>query len=85
MSDDEADRAGEDRAEDRGPAHERPAADAHRAPVRERPADLLLERLEEPGRDDEDDRPEAVERGVLGVAQLARRRGSGSRTRRCRR
>ena len=41
--------------------------------MRERPADFLLERLEEPGRDHEDEGPEAVERGVLGVAQLARR------------
>ena len=41
-----------------------------RAPVRERPADLLLERLEEARRDHEDDRPEAVQRGVLRVAQL---------------
>ena len=66
------DRAGEDRAEDRRPLHERAATDAERAPVRERAAHLLLERLEEAGRDDEDDRPQAVERGVTGVAELTR-------------
>ena len=72
MTRDEGDAAGEDPAEQRGPLDERPAADALRAPVRERPAHFLLERLEEPGRDDEDERPEAVQRGVAGVGELAR-------------
>ena len=72
----------EQRAERRRALDERTAADALRAAVRERAADLLLERLEEPGRDDEDERPEAVERGVVGRRELAAwRRGSGSRTR----
>ena len=77
---------GEDRTRASRPGlHERPAADAQRASVRERPADFLLERLEEPGRDHEDERPEAVERGVLGVAQLARRQDLEAVRARCRR
>ena len=51
---------GEDAAEDGGPLHEGAAADARAtrrcATAR---ADLLLERLEQSGRDDEHDRPEA--------------------------
>ena len=49
--------------------HERTAADALGAPVGERPADLLLERQEQPGPGHEDEAPERAEGGVLRVAQ----------------
>ena len=55
-----------DAAEVGGALDQRTAADAVRAPVRQRAADLLLERLEQAGRDDEHDRPEDVERRVVG-------------------
>ena len=38
-------------------------------PVGDRPAHLLLEREEEPGRDDEHEDPQAVERRVLGLVE----------------
>ena len=60
-------RAGEDRARERRLAHDRAAADARGAAVGDRPADLLLQREEEPGRDDEDEDPEPVEGRVLGL------------------
>ena len=56
---------GEDAAEGRGPLHERGTADALRAAVRERPSDFLLQRLEEAGRDGEEDHPQPEERAVL--------------------
>ncbi|GIU88807.1 MAG: hypothetical protein KatS3mg009_3322 [Acidimicrobiia bacterium] len=68
---DQRDRARQQPAEQRGASDERPSADAERAPVRERTAHLLLERLEEAGSDDEHDRPEAVEGGVALVGELA--------------
>ena len=39
------------------------------AAVGDRPADLLLERQEEPGRDDEHEDPQAVQRRVLGLRE----------------
>ena len=68
---DEGDAAGEDPAEQGGALDEWPATDALRAPVRQRPAHFLLDRLEEPRRNDEDERPEAVQRGVAGVGEPA--------------
>ena len=49
----------EPEAQLRGPLHERPAADPLRAPVREGPPDLLLDGLEEAGREREHDDPQA--------------------------
>ncbi len=60
------------RAEDGRPAYEGTAADAERAAVGEGPAHFLFERLEESRRDDEHDRPQAVERCVFAVGELAR-------------
>src|SRR4029079_12700338 len=67
--------AGRDRADDRGeredPAERRraldewAAADALRAPVRERAADLLFQGLEEPGCERVHDDPETEDRAVV--------------------
>ena len=48
------------------------AADALRAPVRDRAPDLLLERLEEAGRDREHDDPEAEDGAVVDLRRAGR-------------
>ena len=53
-----------------GALDERTSTDAEPAAVREGPADLLLERLEQPRRDDEDERPQDVQRRIVGGRQL---------------
>ena len=57
-------RAGERRLLD-----DRPATDVPAAPVGDRSSHLLLEREEEPGRDDEHEDPQSVERRVLGLVE----------------
>ncbi len=66
---DDRHREREHEAEERGALHEGPAAFAAGPPRRNRAADLLFEGLEETGREDEDHRPEHVERVVLVVRQ----------------
>ena len=62
-------RASEHRAGERGFLHNRPATDAPAATVGDRSADFLLEREEEPGRDDEHEDPQPVERCILGLVE----------------
>ena len=64
-------RRGHDGARAGGAHHERTAADALGPPVRERPADLLLERQEQPGAGHEDEAPERAEGGILRIAEAA--------------
>jgi len=52
---------------------DRAAADAVRAPRRERPADLLLDGQEDAGCEHEDEHPERVQRAVVGLAQAPER------------
>ena len=59
--------------EHRGASDDRPTADALGTPVRDRATDFLLEREEEAGREDEDEDPERVQRGVVGLAERAER------------
>ncbi len=61
--------ADEHRAGEGGLADDRSPADTSRAPVGDRAPDLLLEREEEPGRDDEHEDPQTVEGGVLGFVE----------------
>ncbi len=63
----------EDQARLGGLAHHRPAADRAGAAVGDRAPDLLLEREEEPRRDDEHEDPETVERRVLRLGEALER------------
>ena len=65
--------AGERGARPRGLPDDGAATLVVGAAVRDRAPDLLLEREEEPGRDDEQQDPEPVQRGVVGLGETAER------------